>query len=896
MRCGRYWDASLIDDATKDRIERIMTGEYDGNIAAKVREKAINLSDISCFKKLPLWLACYVVYNRHSENKEIAKWETPADIDAYLASFKQHSLRNPIVEQVIIETLRVVRDIWKQVGKIDEIHIELGREMKNPADKRKRMTAQIQENENANLRIKALLAEFMNPEYGVENVRPYSPSQQEILRIYEDTVLKGEEQIPEDIDVILKKFNNSKLPTKSEFLRYKLWLEQKYRSPYTGELIPLGKLFTAAYEIEHIIPQSRYFDDSFSNKVICESAVNKLKDNQLGYEFIKNHHGQKVEVGFGKTVEILSVDSYECFVKEQYAKSGVKMKKLLMDDIPEQFIERQLNDSRYISKVVKGLLSNIVREKNDSGEYEPEAVSKNILVCTGSVTDRLKKDWGMNDVWNSIVYPRFERLNALTGTQCFGHWENKDGKKVFQTELPLEYQKGFSKKRIDHRHHAMDAIVIACATRNHVNYLSNESASRNAKISRYDLQRLLCDKSRVDGTGNYRWIIKKPWNTFTQDAREALDKIVISSKQNLRIINKTTNIYQHFDTEGNRVYKKQETGDSWAIRKPMHKDTVFGTVNLRKVKSVRLSVALDTPTMIVDKRVKGKVLELLSYKYDKKKIEKYFKENVFFWKDLDIAKVAVYYFTENTSEPLVAVRKPLDSTFNEKKIKESVTDTGIQKILLNHLSAKEGKADLAFSAEGIEEMNRNILQLNDGKEHQPIYKVRVYEPRGNKFRVGAFGNKGTKWVEAAKGTNLFFAIYATEDGKRTYETVPLNLVIEREKQGLIPVPDRNEKGDKLLFWLSPNDLVYLPTEEEREFGRINEPIDRGRVYKMVSCTGNEGHFIPVNVANPILPTIELGSNNKAQRAWNNEMVKDICIPVKVDRLGRIIEVKYKANE
>lgn len=79
------------------------------------------------------------------------------------------------------------------------------------------MTAQIQENENANLRIKALLVEFMNPEYGVENVRPYSPSQQEILRIYEDTVLKGEEQIPDDIDVILKKFNNSKLPTKSEF-------------------------------------------------------------------------------------------------------------------------------------------------------------------------------------------------------------------------------------------------------------------------------------------------------------------------------------------------------------------------------------------------------------------------------------------------------------------------------------------------------------------------------------------------------------------------------------------------------------------------------------------------------------------------------------------------------
>ncbi len=55
-----------------------------------------------------------------------------------LASFKQHSLRNPIVEQVITETLRVVRDIWKRVGRIDEIHIELGREVKNPADKRKK--------------------------------------------------------------------------------------------------------------------------------------------------------------------------------------------------------------------------------------------------------------------------------------------------------------------------------------------------------------------------------------------------------------------------------------------------------------------------------------------------------------------------------------------------------------------------------------------------------------------------------------------------------------------------------------------------------------------------------------------------------------------------------------
>lgn len=107
-----------------------------------------------------------------------------------------------------------------------------------------------------------MLAEFINSEYEIENVRPYSPGQQEILRIYEDTVLNSVEEIPEDISAVLKKFRESDLkkrPTKSEFLRYKLWLEQKYRSPYTGDIIPLGKLFTSAYEIEHIIPQSRYF-------------------------------------------------------------------------------------------------------------------------------------------------------------------------------------------------------------------------------------------------------------------------------------------------------------------------------------------------------------------------------------------------------------------------------------------------------------------------------------------------------------------------------------------------------------------------------------------------------------------------------------------------------------
>ena len=137
-----------------------------------------------------------------------------------------------------METLRTVRDIWTKVGHIDEIHIEMGRELKNPADKRAKMTERALQNENANLRIKALLTEFMNPAFEIENVRPFSPSQQELLRIYEDTALNSVETLEEDIADIIKKFAQAdvaKRPTHSEVMRYKLWLEQHYLSPYTGQ-------------------------------------------------------------------------------------------------------------------------------------------------------------------------------------------------------------------------------------------------------------------------------------------------------------------------------------------------------------------------------------------------------------------------------------------------------------------------------------------------------------------------------------------------------------------------------------------------------------------------------------------------------------------------------------
>ncbi len=764
MRFGKYWDYNEIDDTSKSRIDRILTGEYDENIINRVREKAQHLNNENDFQNLPLWLAQYVVYGRHSEAAATGKWHSAADLDCFLKEFKQHSLRNPIVEQVITETLRVVKDIWNTYGKgekdfFSEIHIELGREMKLPAEEREKMTRQITDNENTNLRIKSLLAELaMDPQ--VENVRPFSPMQQTILKIYEEAALDAEENIDDDI----LKISKTAQPSSTELKRYKLWLEQKYRSPYTGQIIPLNKLFTPEYEIEHIIPQSLYFDDSISNKIICESAVNTLKGNNIGLGFIKTHHGRIVDCGGGRTVKILSAEEYEDFVKQNYSSNRAKRNKLLMEEIPEKMIERQMNDTRYISKYISNLLSNIVRD--DSANNNDDGVnSKNLLPGNGKVTTRLKQDWGLNDVWNDLILPRFERMNLLTQTTDFTAW-NETHQKYLPT-LPLELSKGFSKKRIDHRHHAMDALVIACATRDHINLLNNESAKSDTR--RYDLNRKLRHYEKVSynnpNTGERieREVPKdfiKPWPNFTVDARKALEQIVVSFKQNLRVINKATNYYETYQDENGNLRlgkdgnptkgKIAQKGTNWAIRKALHKDTVSGKVHLDRIRVAR-----------------GKIL--------------------------------------------TATRKALDTSFNERTI-ESITDTGIQKILINYLRAK-GSPELAFSSEGIEEMNQNIALYNDGKTHQPILKVRVFE-QGSKFTLGETGNKTTKFVEAAKGTNLFFGVYVDQEGKRSYDTIPLNVVIERQKQGLQPVPELNEKGHELLFSLSPNDLVYVPEEKK----------------------------------------------------------------------------------
>jgi CRISPR-associated endonuclease Csn1 len=356
---------------------------------------------------------------------------------------------------------------------------------------------------------------------------------------------------------------------------------------------------------------------------------------------------------------------------------------------------------------------------------------------------------------------------------------------------------------------------------------------------------------------------------------------------------------------------KQTKGDSWAIRKSLHKDTVSGKVELQRIKEapVALNSAIDNWKSIANKRIRPLVKEQFRiFEDDLSKVKAYFKKHPIIIDGIVVDKVLMYEAIEAT-----AVRTELTEDFTRKQL-ESITDTAITIILENHIKnyvEQKGdktveRFDLAFNPDGLDELNRNMVKLNNGKPHQPIKKVRIYE-EGGKFSVGVSGNKSSKYVEAAKGTNLFFAIYWNEKkGKREYDTIPLNEVVEHQKLvAHLPVFERtlvpiDSKNGKFLFSLSPNDLVYVPIDEE--LSQMPENLkslskeQAKRVYVMEKASGSECYFMSHNIASLIKSYDakskfgEFGSQNKFEKDTNGFVIKDRCWKLEVDKLGNITKV------
>jgi len=435
--------------------------------------------------------------------------------------------------------------------------------------------------------------------------------------------------------------------------------------------------------------------------------------------------------------------------------------------------------------------------------------------------------------------------------------------------------------------------------------LNNQSAK--SENSRYDLQYKLRNaekktyfdkKENKQVTRDIFTEFKKPWDKFTDDARNELEKIVISFKQNLRIINKTTNKYESYkDENGNiRIGKNgkpekgilKQKGVNIAIRKSLHTPMPYGKKTY-KFDILKIADFVGKRNFIIDDNIRNKVEAILKKCNDKiTDAQKLLRKSPI--QDDDGNPIIVTVFKINTEK--FRQRQPISELSNRGiggiktyddaiKFINKVADFKLRTDLFNHLKNSENNIDLAFSAEGIERFNANR------KIH--VYRLPIVESGSSRFRVGNTIGTRHKWVEADTGTNLFFAIYMDKNGKRFYETVSLNIVIERMKQGLNVVPERNDKGE-LLFYLSPNDLVYVPTEKENvhtiDWNNLNKE-QLNRIYKMVSCTGNQCFFIRHSVATSIVNKVEFSPLNKMEKSTDNVMIKECCIKLKIDRLGNI---------
>ncbi|MDH7606112.1 MAG: HNH endonuclease domain-containing protein, partial [Melioribacter sp.] len=294
------YDERKIQDISDDEIPKQLLKSF---IKKRSYEEFI--------KGLNTYQAGYLLYGKHSE-QEIIQVNTPEEYSTFIQKIlKPGSLRNPIVESVVRETCALVKDVWKKFGQIDEIHIELARELKHNTEERAHISKIQNENLEEKQRIKKILYELLNYEsieHFDENgnriisgftIRPNPENLEDIQRFR----LWKEQASLSDIEWE-EKIKEEEIPKQEQIKKYILWLSQNCRSPYTGKIIPISKLFDGnVYEVDHIIPRSKMKNDAMNNLVIVESGVNKAKGNELAANFIANRNGYcEYE---GKKIDIL---------------------------------------------------------------------------------------------------------------------------------------------------------------------------------------------------------------------------------------------------------------------------------------------------------------------------------------------------------------------------------------------------------------------------------------------------------------------------------------------------------------------------------------------------------------------------------------------------------------
>jgi CRISPR-associated endonuclease Csn1 len=966
MRCGKYNNEADITVKVKERAkeihDRLEAINWDIKKIQKIADDDIQKQLLKSFitKKdnllngLNTYQACYLTYNRHSERTNTNKYTKISDFNI-MDVLPNNSLRNPVVEQVIREALFVVKDLWEKYGQPDEIHIEMGRDLKKNASERKKAS----ENSTANFaekqKIKALLYELMNGFEQYENVgddiskskivpvtfevkpNPNSPNDIDRFKIWKSTSGLRDDEFD-------KKVREEKIPKNKEIKKYALWLSQKCVSPYTGKIIPLSKLFDQGqYEIEHVLPKARIKNDSFDNLVISERGVNKAKDKELAAIFIKSKNGGCEYEGI--KYKLLNYETYVEHCKKTFR--GKKLQNLLATEIPNDFISRQINDTRYITKKISELLYPVAKD-----------IDAGIVFTIGAITSELKKEWGLQKEWKQLVKPRFERLQKINNETYI--LENKKDKN--DIDFHIEENPDLDTKRIDHRHHAMDAIIIAATTREHIRYLNTLNAADTDQ--EFKKARLTLVKTKIR-----EWAL--PWELFTKDAKEKLEQTVVTFKSYNKVIDKPQNRYTKWmpilDSKGepsfadkekkNQLFEKNEVkqtkptnGKKWmAIRQSLFQEpqgliyikelvtkpfrTKKEMLDIIKLQIKRMEAqntsAQKNTDYIYDQDTRElvkKIIQLSSGNIEA--IEQYLKN----FKPKNINDEPIYTVKIAVFKAYSAKRVKLDTKFDHKKIDKIPYSekSKIPKALHEHLKNYE---DFIEAKKIVEEKQKKIANNNSSllltDEELKTLETVMPEPFsdeglealdkkvGMKIRMVTIKEDvGIKIVLKNKlvqaDGNPFFVMYENIETKERsgFDSLSSYDVIQQLKSGNALA--EKKEGFKMIL-LQSNDLVYVPTKAENEkikqgilyenaIDWTNKKNISERIYRINDFSKYDIYFKPNRFAYPI-KSKELHTSyddkcsrlivtNKKDIEGNDIteeqiMIKDVCIKIKVDRLGNI---------
>ena len=353
-------------------------------------------------------------------------------------------------------------------------------------------------------------------------------------------------------------FGSNYEPSSVDVLKYLLWEEQGHHCLYTGKPIDLADLFDAnKYDIEHTVPRSVGGDSTDENLTVCNSRYNReVKRAQLpsqlaDHEQIMERIADWKEKREKLEKEIRKINTRGISDKEVKDRMIQKRHRLILEcnywkgkysrftmtEVPEGFSRRQGVDISVISKYARSYL---------------KSVFKNVYVVKGIATSDFRKIWGIQE----------------------------------------EYEK---KQRVNHCHHVIDAITIACIGK-----------------AEYDrLAQYYHDEERWEwGMDKRRAEFPKPWSTFTEDMKHLDEALLIShytadnlgkqTRKKLRKNGKITGQYMQGDT----------------ARGSLHQDTYYGAIErdgeIRYVVRKPLDL-LDEKNVrnIVDDTVREKVEEAI---------------------------------------------------------------------------------------------------------------------------------------------------------------------------------------------------------------------------------------------------------------------------------------------